>query len=552
MIVTPYVTAAPLTADELLLIYNARNPASKALADHYAKVRKVPADRLCPIDVAPGREEIARAHFDAQIRQPIRDYLEQHHLKYTVRCLVTFYDIPFRVGKKVLSNAEMAILDRLKKQFIAQLDELEKLLDAFEALDPAVNTPEQKPITDQSMRYRILSERYAKNRVAILQHLTPQQGTPEGDKSIERFMALIREIEGLANLVAQLQTNDGPNRKQMEQQLVEAQETIKQEQAKVLKILAGPLDHPKRDAARAWLRKYRGLIGVLGSLNADIDRLRPDETQAAVDSELMLLWWDDYPQYRWVVNTLCWRMSTDPRVTAAIPEADRHRRILMAARIDAQDAKTAQRMIDDAVRAEKQGLQGRAYIDARGLHGDGDAGPTGFDNDLRLLSEHLTRHTNIPTTLDDNDAVFAPGNRPDAMLYTGWYSLRNFVDAFEFVPGAVAFHVASFEAVGLRHPKERGWVKNLLEDGVAATVGPVAEPYLESFPLPSEFFGLLLTGEYTLAECHAYTSPFASWMVILFGDPLYRPFAHRPQWTVRDVIKTTRIPSAFLKPPEQP
>ena len=32
-------------------------------------------------------------------------------------------------------------------------------------------------------------------------------------------------------------------------------------------------------------------------------------------------------------------------------------------------------------------------------------------------------------------------------------------------------------------------------------------------------------GRFTLAECYVYTTSFTSWMQILFGDPLYRPFA---------------------------
>jgi hypothetical protein len=147
--------------------------------------------------------------------------------------------------------------------------------------------------------------------------------------------------------------------------------------------------------------------------------------------------------------------------------------------------------------------------------------------------------------LDNREAVFGPGDCPDAMLYCGWYSLRKYVDAFTFVPGAVGFHIASFEAISLKRPNERGWCKGLLEDGVAATLGPVAEPYLQSFPPPADFFGLLLTGEFTLAECYAYTVNFNSWMLMLLGDPLYRPFAGRGVMKIGQVYGEKDIPAAF-------
>jgi uncharacterized protein (TIGR03790 family) len=63
----------------------------------------------------------------------------------------------------------------------------------------------------------------------------------------------------------------------------------------------------------------------------------------------------------------------------------------------------------------------------------------------------------------------------------------------------------------------------MLEKGIAATVGPVAEPYLESFPQPEVFFGGPLEGR-QLAECYAFSAPFWSWQQVLIGDPLYRPF----------------------------
>jgi hypothetical protein len=65
----------------------------------------------------------------------------------------------------------------------------------------------------------------------------------------------------------------------------------------------------------------------------------------------------------------------------------------------------------------------------------------------------------------------------------------------------------------------------MLEKGVAATIGPVEEPYVQAFPLPELFFGLLLKGELTLVECYAASTPFLSWRMVLIGDPLYRPFA---------------------------
>ena len=49
-----------------------------------------------------------------------------------------------------------------------------------------------------------------------------------------------------------------------------------------------------------------------------------------------------------------------------------------------------------------------------------------------------------------------------------------------------------------------------------------------SFPLPDEFFPLLLTRQTPLLEVYFRTLPYLSWMQILIGDPLYQPFKVHP------------------------
>ena len=68
----------------------------------------------------------------------------------------------------------------------------------------------------------------------------------------------------------------------------------------------------------------------------------------------------------------------------------------------------------------------------------------------------------------------------------------------------------------------------MLAKGIAATLGSTEEAYLQSFPLPDQFFPLLLEGKLPLIEVYYRTLPFLSWRQVLIGDPLYRPFAKRP------------------------
>jgi uncharacterized protein (TIGR03790 family) len=101
--------------------------------------------------------------------------------------------------------------------------------------------------------------------------------------------------------------------------------------------------------------------------------------------------------------------------------------------------------------------------------------------------------------------------------------LKKYVDAFDFVDGAIGYHISSLEAVDLRNPNSSQWCPAMLKDGITATLGAVAEPYLHSFPEPKAFFIELFNGR-CLVEAYYRTKPFNSWQFVLIGDPLYRPF----------------------------
>jgi len=287
------------------------------------------------------------------------------------------------------------------------------------------------------------------------------------------------------------------------------------------------------DAAR--LEQHRKNLKILAermeTLREAERALSHAESQAAVDSELSLLWWEDYPLSRWQDNLLNFQ----------VPESARKLKppIVMVARLDGPNPELAKRLVDQAVEVEAKGLEGKACIDARGIAYDPKADPGfgygGYDASLRELAGLLQRETDIDTSLDDKPTLFPPDSCADCALYCGWYSLANYVACCRFTPGAVAYHIASSEAVSVRDPKCKYWCKNLLEAGAVATMGPVAEPYTIGFPKPAEFFGLLLTGRFTLIECYYKTLYLNSWMTVLIGDPLYRPYGKRPRLDMEKV-----------------
>lgn len=259
-------------------------------------------------------------------------------------------------------------------------------------------------------------------------------------------------------------------------------------------------------------------------LRLQLVRLNVAETTASVDSELMLLWSPEYPLHRWVVNPLYFPLPDQLR--RQMPP------VVMTARLDGPTPDIAMRLVNDAVAVEERGLAGKVYIDARGAAFDvkqdvSGTGYGGYDQSFREAAE-LLKTAGLDVTLDNEDKLFPADSCPDCAIYTGWYSHASYIPSCKFNQGAVAWHLASSEAITLRDGESKVWCPNLLKDGAAVTIGPVAEPYTIGFPKPAEFFGHLATGEFTVVECYARTAMFASWMGVLVGDPLYNPFKQKP------------------------
>jgi uncharacterized protein (TIGR03790 family) len=292
-------------------------------------------------------------------------------------------------------------------------------------------------------------------------------------------------------------------------------------------------DEPEPSAADDLAAKRKDRTDVENQIRALDERRRflaHDESHAAVDSELALLWFDPYELRRFHLNLLYFQVPDKARQS--------NPPVLMTCRLDAPNVDVLRRLIDQAIEVEAQGLDGKVYVDARGIvfnAAEGGFGYGGYDESMREAAKLLEETGKMAVTLDDKPELFAPGSCADCALYCGWYSLANYVDCCRFVPGAVAWHLASSEAVTLRDSKSTLWCKNLLEHGAAATLGPVAEPYTIGFPKPAEFFGTLVSGEYTLVETYWRTEMFASWMTVLIGDPLYKPYGKSPKLKIDQV-----------------
>ena len=256
-------------------------------------------------------------------------------------------------------------------------------------------------------------------------------------------------------------------------------------------------------------------------LEQQIVRIEKAEPQAAVDSELALVLAGEYPLAGWLPNPYFVGYGNQKTMFS-------RNEVLMVSRLDGPDPATVRRLVDDALYTEKKGLRGRAYFDARWPRPEGKelSGYALYDAALHKAAEGVRQSGRMKEVrLDARSELFQPGDCPQAALYCGWYSLGHYVDAFSWARGAIGYHIASAECTTLKKPESQVWCKRMLEEGVAATLGPVNEPYVQAFPLPDVFFSTLAEGYLGLAESYLISLPFLSWQMVLIGDPLYQPFS---------------------------
>jgi chitodextrinase len=180
--------------------------------------------------------------------------------------------------------------------------------------------------------------------------------------------------------------------------------------------------------------------------------------------------------------------------------------------------------VDKAMAAEAGGLSGQVCIDET-------TNPPGYDYGLGSMEWELrqaanfAREVGFSVTEDQNNAEFGTAPAPlrcnNAALYSGWYSFNNYNNAFTWNTGAIGYHIDSASAVNPRGGSN--WSANALLNGITATHGSVAEPYLAAFAHPDGVFNNLLQGA-NLGDAFLRNTVFLKWMMLNIGDPLYRPF----------------------------
>ena len=553
--------AAPpggLKPDQVLVVANANSTASRDLAGFYASRRGIPKRNIVLVKTTE-TYMISRKNYQENISRPIIQAMLERRLDRHIRGICLIWGVPVRITESTVVKTPTSApspSDEIEAFYKTQTKEALAKMAVYCELLPLVGTPPTrlpplppdrienvadlfaKPLpipTEKMPATKVLFERLRKNvvrRQIKVRFMSDETTRPIAERQL---MALQREIYGLRGLIDYLKdsrTAKPPDVKALGKMLEKVENGL------------GRLSRPETPKTLANARAKIELLKLSGGLRLvagyaakyDKSAAKPPvqhrkvnklltKTTASLDSELALLWYGGYRIEGSLTNPLHWKFRPAVR--------NKGKGALMTARIDAPSPALARRIINDSIAVEKTGLKGVFYIDSglppRFAKAANNTGYRAYDSRFRALHSFVTKHTNMKAVLDTSAQLFAPGKCPDAALYAGWYSLMKYVPAFTWKTGAVGWHTASFEAANLRNPKSPQWCPQMLINGVAATVGAVDEPLLMAFPAPEEFYPLLMTGKYTIAECYWRTTPRVSWQMTLIADPLYNPFKANPQ-----------------------
>jgi len=519
-IVFPFPVVAFVSPEQVAVLVNSQISESRDLATYYMERRGIPLGNRVDLDL-PMTDTISREVYEQAVLQPVTHALKKNGLANRIKVLVTIYGMPLRVqaprptaqeeewiaDARGWSQSAIGLLREQEEHLVKQKTSLSQELPLL----GATIIPLAETVKDISLsQVQTWRKKLTVFLNTLLEEFEGKAKVEEKDALLAARAKIIRRLFGKVGATTDIK---GSPPISIEQQ---------REEVAVQQMLGRLMQQPSsatRTNAYELVQAAFGLWGVLSLSQWEIERYQQADGSASLDSELSFLWWEPgtYPLAGRLPNP--WYLGYGGKVNDwPVP-------LLMVSRIDAPTMPLAQSMIDQAMSTEAAGLTGNVYVDARGMKKGPPLSYGFYDADMQDFASKFRNVARYPLTLENTEERFnTPGQAPNVALYVGWYRLRHYEDAFTFNPGAIGYHIASGEAVSIHNPKELGWCKNALERGITVTLGPVGEPYLDAFPLPTEFFGLLYSGQYSLVEAYFLSKRYLSWKMVLFGDPLYRPW----------------------------
>ncbi|MGB2821856.1 MAG: hypothetical protein WBF17_12805, partial [Phycisphaerae bacterium] len=294
--------ACALAPDEVLVVANAANADSVALAKFYAARRAIDAQNVVLVKTTMG-DDVSRAKYDAEIRDPIRRAVTDRKLKDKIRCICLMWGVPLRVGAPADSadRKAQAALRTTATRMHYRLAVVYKMLGTVGRSFPKPRTAGLKPLAalfapsmpappKPLMSVKQLDEdihRLLAARQIELEKIRDPARRAIASRQLTGMHLELRGLRGLIDHVRDSRPPEAPEVKDLQNQLAEAERRL----AQVRSAVTGT------DSLNEMLDLVIQTDGLLAAvayadkLNAQAEKVSHIvKSEAAVDSELALLW----------------------------------------------------------------------------------------------------------------------------------------------------------------------------------------------------------------------------------------------------------------------
>ncbi|MCY2927166.1 MAG: hypothetical protein NT031_17375, partial [Planctomycetota bacterium] len=357
LILAALTDARALTPAEVLVVGNRNVPESVELAKLYMELRHLPPENVAILDMPTGYD-IDRADYEKAIRIPIGRFLLERRLDKQVRCLLLTWGVPVRVTEGEDLRKKEALYQTAVKDSLARIALLRLLVDKVGSLPPQppdLLLPPEGQFADVPVPgVSTLSPEKLKDELADVIAVKQLEVAKITDLARRRalsrqVMALTLEAYGLNGLIRYVASDSPPGAPPLaplRQQLADLERRIEKLRppAMTADSLQEKIDLLRASDGVVHLYGYAGQYASRPAARGVNDQTKTPN--AAVDSELSLLWCGQYPIEGWVNNPLHWS-AREKFAGQPLPPA------LMTARLDGPKPALCARMLRDSIATER-------------------------------------------------------------------------------------------------------------------------------------------------------------------------------------------------------
>ena len=294
LIVTP---AFALEPEEIAIIAVRRSPRSRELARFYAERREVPTSQICLIDVEPG-VNLDRNEWNRRVRPAIRRWIGANDLQGKLRCLVTTWDVPLKIGREsAVSEDRKLFLKGMRK---VQFDRLNDVIGQVREVLTS-ETVENERLEEETAIAEVANKLQSEFKSAG-GRISTEQNRTKATRENQKLSQLFVRTTGVTGLVKQLSNPKQNLNADQAKQLQQLQGRLAGLQEGLLAMTTLPESVSRDEQILGVLLLSGGILKCITWIDQQLKLLQKNETYASFDSELSLIYWPAYPLSRWVSN----------------------------------------------------------------------------------------------------------------------------------------------------------------------------------------------------------------------------------------------------------